>query len=611
MIRLLHIKFLGGWSDKSFDMLLQLLKDVLPEGSSLPKNFNAAKNMVKCLGLGYTNIHACDNDCILFWKEHEKANVCPKCKTSRWKSEKRSPNGKRVHRVPMKVLRYFPIKKRLQRYFMSSKTAADVRWHDEERTKDGLLRHPADAPFWKDFDSTYPEFASDSRNLRLAVASDGFSPFRTYNSKYSIWPVILIPYNMPPWKCMKQTNFILSLVIPGHKAPGADMDVYLEPLVNDMVDMFVDGIRTYDASKDECFQLRAAILCSITDLPGLGYLHGVVTSGKVSCPECHSHECSLQLKKGGKYVIMCHRRFLDENHILRSAKELFDGTEEHRPAPTPLSGEEIFEMTENMHTIFGKDPTTKKPTNPQRRGKNEAPLTWKRRSIWFKLPYWKSLLLRHNFDVMHIEKIVCDNIVNTLLNIDGKSKDGLNARLDIKNLGIREDLHPVDVEDRFYMPPAQYAMSPEEKKLFCQVLKSVRLPDGVASNIQNNVHVSEMKLIGLKSHDNHVLLQQLLPLAIRRILPTRVTAALIRVSNFFKQIYSSTIRVSDMQKLEAEIAETLSILETIFLPAFFDTMVHLMVHLPSQVRIGGPVQYRSMWAIERYYTIISISSIYF
>jgi hypothetical protein len=94
---------------------------------------------------------------------------------------------------------------------------------------------------------------------------------------------------------MKQTHFILPLVIPGPKAPGADMDVYLEPLVNDMVDMFVDGVRTYDAFKDECFQLRAAILCSITYLPGLGYLHAVVTSGKVSCPECYSHECSLQL----------------------------------------------------------------------------------------------------------------------------------------------------------------------------------------------------------------------------------------------------------------------------------------------------------------------------
>jgi hypothetical protein len=72
---------------------------------------------------------------------------------------------------------------------------------------------------------------------------------------------------------------------------------------------------------------------------------------------------------------------------------------------------------------------------------------------------------------MHIEKNVCDNIVNTFLNIDGKSKDSLNARLDIKNLGIREDLHPIDVDDRFYMPPAQYSMSQDEKKLFCQVLK--------------------------------------------------------------------------------------------------------------------------------------------
>jgi hypothetical protein len=43
MVRLLHIKFLGGWSNKSFDMLLELLKDVLPDGSQLPKNFNAAK----------------------------------------------------------------------------------------------------------------------------------------------------------------------------------------------------------------------------------------------------------------------------------------------------------------------------------------------------------------------------------------------------------------------------------------------------------------------------------------------------------------------------------------------------------------------------------------
>jgi hypothetical protein len=203
MVRLLHIKFLRGWSNKSFDMLLELLRDVLPNGSQLPKNFNVSKNTVKYLGLGYTSIHACENDCILFWKQHTDLNVCPRCNTSRWKSEKTSPNGNRVHRVPKKVLRYFPIKKRLQRYFMSSKTVADARFHDEGCTKDGLLRHPADAPFWKDFDSRYPDFVEDSRNLRLVVAADGFSPYRTMNLNYSIWPIILIPYNVPPWKCMK------------------------------------------------------------------------------------------------------------------------------------------------------------------------------------------------------------------------------------------------------------------------------------------------------------------------------------------------------------------------------------------------------------------------
>jgi hypothetical protein len=115
-----------------------------------------------------------------------------------------------------------------------------------------------------------------------------------------------------------------------------------------------------------------------------------------------------------------------------------------------------------------------------------------------------------------------------------------------------------------------------------------------------NVIVEEKKIIGLKSHDNHVLLQDLLPHVVRNILPTQTTAALIRVSNFFKQIYSPVFHVRDIQKLEAEIAETLCILETIFPPTFFDMMVHLMVHLPTQARIGGPVQYRSMWPVERY-----------
>jgi hypothetical protein len=91
----------------------------------------------------------------------------------------------------------------------------------------------------------------------------------------------------------------------------------------------------------------------------------------------------------------------------------------------------------------------------------------------------------------------------------------------------------------------------------------------------------------------------LLPLALRKILPEIVSAGVIRISNFFKKLSSPVIRISDMEKLEANIAETLSFLETVFVPSFFDIMVHLMVHLPTQARIAGPVHFRSMWPIER------------
>jgi hypothetical protein len=70
IITLLHIKLLGGWSDKSFNILLDLLNDVLPEGSALAKTFHEAKKVAKTIGIGYISIHACENNCILYLKLH-------------------------------------------------------------------------------------------------------------------------------------------------------------------------------------------------------------------------------------------------------------------------------------------------------------------------------------------------------------------------------------------------------------------------------------------------------------------------------------------------------------------------------------------------------------
>ena len=85
----------------------------------------------------------------------------------------------------------------------------------------------------------------------------------------------------------------------------------------------------------------------------------------------------------------------------------------------------------------------------------------------------------------------------------------------------------------------------------------------------------------------------------RKILPEMVSAGVIRISGFSKKLCLPVIRRSDMDSLEADIAETLSLLEAIFLPSFFDMMVHLMVHLPAQARMAGPVHFRSMWPVER------------
>ncbi|XP_006352028.2 uncharacterized protein [Solanum tuberosum] len=222
VLQLYRIKLLFKWSNESFNALLGLLKDALPEGEKLPSSFYESKKIIEGLGLNYKKIHVCPNDCMLFRNEFAKKDVneCLICGASRWKNS--------VKKIPAKVLRHFPLKPRLQRLYISSKIAKLMRWHHEEWNKDGVLRHPADSEAWKAFDIRHQEFAKDPRNGRLGLASDGFNPFGTMRSVYSTWPVILMPYNLPPWLCMKEDFFILSLLIPGPKGPGNNIYVFLE-----------------------------------------------------------------------------------------------------------------------------------------------------------------------------------------------------------------------------------------------------------------------------------------------------------------------------------------------------------------------------------------------
>ena len=99
-------------------------------------------------------------------------------------------------------------------------------------------------------------------------------------------------------------------------------------------------------------------------------------------------------------------------------------------------------------------------------------LGWKKKSIFFELPYWKENLIHHNLNVMHIEKNVCDNILGTLLDLDGKAKDNLKARHDLEGMGIRRALHPtILANNKVFLPPASFTMSKHTRRYSAKCLK--------------------------------------------------------------------------------------------------------------------------------------------
>ncbi|XP_058181124.1 uncharacterized protein LOC131299553 [Rhododendron vialii] len=222
IVRLLHIKTLSGWTDKSFTMLLELLKEAFPEGDTLPKSFYATRVLLKDLGLDYHKVDACPKDCSLYWKDTADRDNCIVCHHPRYKQfEKEEIEAKKKQKkIPHKIVRYFPLIPSLQRLFMTSETASLMKWHAAGQTNDRKMRHPADTPVWKHYDNLYPDFACEPRNVRLGLASDGFNPFKSMSISYSVWPVILTPYNLPPWLCMKQPYMFLTLLIDGPNGPG-------------------------------------------------------------------------------------------------------------------------------------------------------------------------------------------------------------------------------------------------------------------------------------------------------------------------------------------------------------------------------------------------------
>lgn len=145
-----------------------------------------------------------------------------------------------------------------------------------------------------------------------------------------------------------------------------------------------------------------------------------------------------------------------------------------------------------------------------------------------------------------------------------------------------------------------FTVKPNGKKEFFNFISSVKFPDGYASNISRCVNVRGCKFSNMKSHDCHVILQRLLPVGIRHLLPLDVVKPIVLLSRFFSQLTARCLRKSDVKQLQDDIVNVLCKFEQIFPPAFFTSMIHVMIHLPDEALLAGPVNCRWMYPIERY-----------
>nr|AAX95947.1 transposon protein, putative, CACTA, En/Spm sub-class [Oryza sativa Japonica Group]ABA93088.1 transposon protein, putative, CACTA, En/Spm sub-class [Oryza sativa Japonica Group] len=282
----------------------------------------------------------------------------------------------------------------------------------------------------------------------------------------------------------------------GPRQPGNDIDVFLEPVIDDLEILWKEGVETWDAHGQENFKLRVLLFCTINDYPALGNLSGQTIKGKKACSDCKEHTRSRWLKKSRKMVYMGHLRWLPLCHTFRRKKKIFNGKRELQPAPKDLSGDEVHNMVKDISNEFGK----------KRKQKN-----------------------------------VCESLVGLMLNIPGKTKDGLNARLDLQDMNIRSEL------------------------------QSIRDAETVA---------------------------------IRGILPPKVRYTIQRLCAFFNAIGQKVIDPEDLDGLQTDIMNTLCHLEMFFPLSFFDIMVHLPVHLVKQTKLCGPAFLREMWPFERYIGVV-------
>jgi hypothetical protein len=220
---------------------------------------------------------------------------------------------------------------------------------------------------------------------------------------------------------------------------------------------------------------------------------------------------------------------------------------------------------------------------------------WAHISALWELLYAHALIFMHNIDVMHYECNVAESIVSTCLSVTGKTKDNFKARIDIAEICNRPSL---ELDERGGKRCAPFCLQVQNRKEVMRWMKRLKFSDGYALGVKQCVNVTANKIHGLKSHDYHIIMERLLLVMLREYIDDDIWEALAELSYFYRQLCAKAIKKDMIEKLEKEIPVLICKLEKIFLPGWFNPMQHLLVQIPYEAKVGGPVQYSWMYHIE-------------
>ena len=110
----------------------------------------------------------------------------------------------------------------------------------------------------------------------------------------------------------------LTVLIPGPNNPKGKIDVFMQPLIEELKSLWSVGVQTYDVAKKQNFNMRAALMWTINDFPAYSMMSSWSTAGKTACPHCMEDSDSFRLNLCRKQSWFDnHRKFLPLNHDYR------------------------------------------------------------------------------------------------------------------------------------------------------------------------------------------------------------------------------------------------------------------------------------------------------